>query len=160
MSIDRGLDTEVVVYIYNGILLSHYKQWNKAICSTMDRPRGCHTEWINQRRRNIIWQPLFVEAKKKWYKRTDLQTRKRLIDLENELMVARGKEIVKDFGKVMFYTLLCLKWITNKNLLYSTWNSAQRYVPAWMGEGFGGEWIHVCVWLSPFTVPLKLSQHC
>ena len=23
----------------------------------------------------------------------------------------------------------------------------------------GGEWIHVYVWLSPFTVHLKLSQH-
>ena len=74
-------------------------------------------------------------------------------------MVASGEERVKDFGKVM-YTLLYLKWITNKNLLYSTWNLAQHYVPAWIGGGFGGEWIHVCVWLSPFTVPLKLSQHC
>ena len=26
------------------------------------------------------------------------------------------------------YTLLCLKWITNKNLLYSTENAAQYYV--------------------------------
>ena len=25
------------------------------------------------------------------------------------------------------YTLLYLKWITNKDLLYSTWNSAQCY---------------------------------
>ena len=50
-------------------------------------------------------------------------------------MVAGGEEIVKDFGKVM-YTLLFLKWITNKNLLYSTWNFAQHYVPAWIGEGF------------------------
>ena len=28
--------------------------------------------------------------------------------------------------------LLCLKWITNKHLLYSTWNSAQCYVPDWI----------------------------
>ena len=28
------------------------------------------------------------------------------------------------------------------------------------GRGFGGEWIHVYVWLSPFTVHLKPSQHC
>ena len=58
------------------------------------------------------------------------------------------------------YTLLRLKWITNKDLLYSTWNSAQCYVAAWMGAGFGGEEIHVHAWLSPFTVHLKLSQHC
>ena len=40
------------------------------------------------------------------------------------------------------YTLLYLKWITNKNLLYSTENSAQCYVAAWMGGEFWGEWIH------------------
>ena len=44
--------------------------------------------------------------------------------------------IVTDFGKVM-YTLLYLKWITNKDLLYSTWNSAQCCVAAWMGVGLG-----------------------
>jgi len=32
-------------------------------------------------------------------------------------------------------------------------------VAAWMGGEFGGEWIHVYVWLSPFAVHLKLSQH-
>ena len=26
------------------------------------------------------------------------------------------------------------------------------YVPAWMGVEFGGEWIHVYVWLNSFTV--------
>ena len=28
-----------------------------------------------------------------------------------------------------------------------------------VGE-FGGEWLHVYVWLSPFVVYLKLPQHC
>ena len=32
------------------------------------------------------------------------------------------------------YILLYLKWITNKDLLYSTGNSAQYYVAAWRGE--------------------------
>ena len=58
------------------------------------------------------------------------------------------------------YTLLYLKWITSKDLLYSTGNVAQYYVAAWMGGEFGGEWIHVYVWLSPFAAYLKLSQHC
>ena len=35
----------------------------------------------------------------------------------------QGKGIVKDLGKVMC-TQLHLKWITNKNLLNSTWDSA------------------------------------
>ena len=69
----------------------------------------------------------------------------------------RGEGIVEDFEKLM-YTLLYLKWITNKNLYYGTWNSAQCYVPAWMGGELGEEWIHVYVWLSTLTVHLKLSQ--
>ena len=56
------------------------------------------------------------------------------------------------------YTLLYLKWITNKDLLYSTQNSAQCSVAAWMGGELPGEWIQVYVRLSPFTVHLKLSQ--
>ena len=35
--------------------------------------------------------------------------------------------IVREFG-IDMYTLLYLKWITNKDLLYSTGNSAQYYV--------------------------------
>ena len=46
--------------------------------------------------------------------------------------------IVREFGRDM-YTLLYLKWITNKDLLCSTGNSAQCYVAAWIGEEFGGE---------------------
>ena len=42
------------------------------------------------------------------------------------------------------YTLLYIKWITDKDLLCSTRNSAQCYAAAWMGGEFGGEWIHVC----------------
>ena len=44
MSIDRWMDKDVV-HIHNGILLSHKKEWNNAICSNMDRPRDYHTKW-------------------------------------------------------------------------------------------------------------------
>ena len=70
-----------------------------------------------------------------------------------------GEGIVREFGMNM-YILLHSKWITTKDLLYSTRNSAQCNVAAWMGEEFGGEWLHVYVWLSLFAVHLKLSQQC
>ena len=55
------------------------------------------------------------------------------------------------------YTLLYSKWITNNDLLYSTWNSTQCYVPAWMGEDFVGEWIHAeSLWSSPETTTYLL----
>ena len=73
-------------------------------------------------------------------------------------MVAIGEGwaegIVWEFGMVR-YTLLYLKWITNKDLLYSTGNSVQCYVAAWTGEEFEGERIQVYVQLSPLTVHLK-----
>ena len=42
-------------------------------------------------------------------------------------MVTGGKGIVREFGMDM-YTLLYLKWITNKDLPYSTGNSTQYSV--------------------------------
>ena len=72
--------------------------------------------------------------------------------------MAGAKEgIVREFGMDM-YTPLYLKWITNKDLLYSTWNSAQCYVAAWMGRWFGENSLCVYVWLSSFAVHLKLRQ--
>ena len=46
-------------------------------------------------------------------------------------MAARRKGIVKEFG-IDMYTPLCLICIT-KCVLYSTANSVQSYVAAWMG---------------------------
>ena len=36
-----------VVYIYNGTLLSYKKEWNNAICSSMDGPRDYHTNEVS-----------------------------------------------------------------------------------------------------------------
>ena len=76
-------------------------------------------------------------------------------------MVVRGENrgSNREFG-IDTYTLLYLKRITNKDLLYTIGNSAQCYAAAWMGGEFGREWIYVYVGLSPFGVHLKLSQHC
>ena len=70
-----------------------------------------------------------------------------------------GEGIVREFGMDM-HTLLYLKWIINKDLLYSTGNSAQGYLAARIGVGVGREQIHVYVWLSPFAVHLKVSPCC
>ena len=62
-----------------------------------------------------------------------------------------GKRIVKELWLDM-YTLLYSKWITNEDLLYSTWNSVQCYVAAQIGGEFGGQWIHVYVQLRPLPL--------
>ena len=52
----------------------------------------------------------------------------------------RGKGIVREFG-IFMYILLYFKWITNKDLLHSTQNSA------WMEEEFGGEQVHIYIYI-------------
>ena len=59
------------------------------------------------------------------------------------------------FG-VGLYALLYLKWITNRDLLYSTWKSVQCYVAAWMGREYGMD-THICMAESLFCLPI--TQH-
>ena len=56
------------------------------------------------------------------------------------------------------YTSLYFKWITNKVLIAQRTLLSVMWKPGW--EGIREERIHVYVWLSPFAVHLKPSQHC
>ena len=73
-----------------------------------------------------------------------------------------GEGIVREFG-INMYTLLYFKWITNKDLLNSTGNSAQCYEAARMTEEFGRERVHVCMTESfccpPETIPTLLISY-
>ena len=104
---------------------------------------------VRQRRRDVIWHPLYLESKKKWYKQIYKTETHRL---RKQTYGWWGEGIVKDYGKVM-YTLLYLKRITNKDLLYSTWNSAQCYVAAWVGGDLGENgYLYIYGWVpSLFT---------
>ena len=73
-----------------------------------------------------------------------LTKRKETHRFRNRICGCWGDGIVREFRMVM-YTLLYSKWTTNEDLLYSTWNSTQCYISAWVGVGFGEEWIHAYV---------------
>ena len=66
MSTDRWMDKEDVVYLYNGILLSHKKEWNNAICNNMGGPRDCHTEWNKLDRERQIYDIAYMWNLKNW----------------------------------------------------------------------------------------------
>ena len=64
ISIDIGMDKEDVVYLYNGILLSHKKN---EIGSNMDGPRDFHTKWSqSDRERQISYDVIYIWSLKKW----------------------------------------------------------------------------------------------
>ena len=50
-------------------------------------------------------------------------------------------------------------WATRTSCIGQETLNSGMCPPGWE-EGFGGEWMHVYVWLSPFTVHLKLPQLC
>ena len=136
----------------------------------MNGPRDCHNEWSKS---GTEWEISYDV----WYKWTCLPKSNRLTDFEYEILVTRGKRwgegTVREF-EINMNTLLYLKWITNKTLLYSTENSAQCYVATeWEGSlGENGcmyvyDWVTLqCTWnhhvlshvLSQFfQFPLSLS---
>ena len=49
------------IYTHNGILLSHKKEWNIAICSNMDGSREYHTKWSKSNRgRQILYDITYM----------------------------------------------------------------------------------------------------
>ena len=88
----QWIETEDVVHIYNGILLSHKKKNTTMpfIATWIDMKITILCE-VRQRKINIVWYHLHAESFKKWYKWTYLQKKKRLTNLEDELMVSMGR---------------------------------------------------------------------
>ena len=149
MSINRWMDKEDVVHIYNGILLSHKNEWNITICSNMDGPRDDPTK---QNKSDKEWQislyHLYVESKL-WHKWTYLWN----TDLENRLVVAKargGEGNNWEFG-ISRCKLVCIGWINNKVLLYSTGNYIQYPVI----DHNGKEYIYIK--RNHFAVQQKLN---
>ena len=67
MPMNRRMDKEEVVHIYNGILLSLKKEWNDTICSNMDEPRDYHTKWSkSDRERQIPYDVAYMWNLKTW----------------------------------------------------------------------------------------------
>ena len=118
--------------------------------------------WVRsgRQRRNVIGHSLYARSENKRYKWTYFQNRKRLIDLENTLMVPWGRGKDREFGNVG-YTLLHSKWITNKDLLYSTWNSLYSVLCASLDERTVWRRMDACTCMAEsLCFHLKLPQHC
>ena len=107
MPIDRQMDTEDVVHMYNGILLSHKKEQNWVICRDMDGSRECHTEWSKSEwEKQISYINAYMWNLEKWYRWTALQGRNGDTDVENKRMdtkvgkVAGGVVLMGSIGRL------------------------------------------------------------
>ena len=87
MSVDRGVEGEYVVRMCSGVLLSHGREWNNAICSNMDGPRDCHTGGSrSDKERQISCDVTYM-----WNIKKRVQNRSRVTDVENKLWLPGDK---------------------------------------------------------------------
>ena len=140
MSIDRWMDKEDVAHIYNGKLLSHKKEWNNAICSNIDGPRDYHTKWSkSDRERQISYDIAYMQYLKKMIQMHLFTKQKQTHRLREWTYGYWGGKVegmdrlgVWDQHVHMYVYMTC--WLSifkidkNKNILYSTRNSAQYSV--------------------------------
>ena len=118
MSINRWMDKEDVVHIYNGVLLSHKKEWNNAIYSNMDRPGMIRLSKVSQKK-NISYH-LYVKSKL-WHKMNLYTKQKQTADSQTqrtELWLSRGSVLGGGMGwefGISICKLLYMEWINNKS---------------------------------------------
>ena len=71
-------EIKYIIYIYNGILLNHKKEWNNATSSNMDRPRDYHTKKARERQIwydiTYVWNLKYDRNELFYETETDLQT--------------------------------------------------------------------------------------
>ena len=88
-------------YIYNGILLSHKKEWNSAICRDVDGPRECHTEWSKSEKSEYRILMHICGIQENGINESILQSRNRDTDIENKHMnTKRGRGWVGWIGRL------------------------------------------------------------
>ena len=82
---------DYVVHLYTGMLLSHKTNRNNDIGSSLDIPRNFHTINTFQIERDILRYHVQVESisSDPW---TNLQSRYRFTDWENQVMIIKGKK--------------------------------------------------------------------
>ena len=86
----------MVTYIHNGILFSHKKEWNLAICNDMDGAREYNAKWNKSvRERQIPYDFTHMwNLRNKTNEQREKERgkpRNRLLTIENKLMVTRGE---------------------------------------------------------------------
>ena len=65
-----------------------------------------------------------------------LQNRNRITDIENKFMVAKGERGSDKLIEINIYTVLYIKQIINKFLLYRTWNYTHYLIISINGKDY------------------------
>ena len=109
---------------HNGIILSHKKEWDLAICNNVDGTKGYYAKWNKpDRKRQISYLTYMWNLKHKWMNK---ETKSRNKAIENKLMVAKGRRVekqpkwVKGNGR---HRLPVMEWVRLMDERYSIRNT-------------------------------------
>ena len=131
MSIDRWMEREAVVHIYNGIFLSHKKDFTWISSKEVDDPRAFYTEWSKSEREKptsyVITHAWNLEG---WHWWTDFHSSSGDVDMENRLIdTSGGKEGEGGMcGESNTEMSIIICKIDSGNLQYDSGNSNQDSV--------------------------------
>ena len=85
------MDKEDVVHIYNGIFLSHCKELNDVIYSSIDRHRESHTKWSNSDREGETLYDIPYMWNLKWNGTNQLTKQRETHRVREQTWFPRGK---------------------------------------------------------------------
>ena len=125
--------------------ISHKKEWNHVICSNMDRPRDDHIKWSQAEKDEYHMVSLSCGIKKNDVTELIYKTEIESQASETKFWLPRGKGGINSDSRIYLYTLLYIKQIINKDLLYSTGNGIQYSVLTYMGKESEKERIYAYV---------------
>ena len=121
MSIDTSMYREVVVHVYNGILLSDKKEYMWVSSREVDEPRACYTEWSKlEREKQISYVNTYIRNLENRYWWTYLQGRGRDADVENRSVNTRERGGGTDWGSGADTHTTVRKWTARGESLCST----------------------------------------
>ena len=110
MVVKRWLDNEVVVHIYNRILLNHEKKHIWVSCSEVDEPRACYTEQSkSERGKQISYINAYTWNLEKWYWWMYLKGKNRDTDVESWLVNSVEEGQMNWKSSINIYTQPCVK---------------------------------------------------
>ena len=155
---------EVVVHIYNGLLLSQRKEQIWVSWTEVDKPRACYTEWSKSEREKEM--RVLTHTYGIWKDGTDepcLQSRKRDRDLENSLVgSARGGEggtnLESNWNITMCKTDSCCLYNTGHSTSCS--GTTERGGMGQLRGRVEREGLYAHLRLTHLVVWQKPTQHC
>ena len=118
MCTEGGMDKEVVVHLYKGILTNPTKKRIWVTWAEMDEPTACYVEWSKSQSENQIWYLNVYMGwnPEKWHCLTYFQGRNRGIDGEHVCGHNRGGE-----GKLNWENSIETQYITMCKILTDSW---------------------------------------